>query len=137
MEKVRVNASKSYDILISAGLLEEAGEHIRKAVGGSKAAIITDDIVDGLYAGTVEKSLLCAGFKVSKFVFSNGESSKNADNYLNILDFLAENGFTRKDVVLALGGGVVGDLAGFAAASYMRGTSLVQIPTTLLAAVDS
>ena len=137
MEKVRVNASKSYDILISAGLLEEAGEHIRKTVGGSKAAIITDDIVDGLYAGTVEKSLLCAGFRVLKFVFPNGESSKNADNYLNILDFLAENGFTRKDVVLALGGGVVGDLAGFAAASYMRGTSLVQIPTTLLAAVDS
>lgn len=137
MEKVRVNASKSYDIFIRAGLLEDAGEYIKRAAGGSKAAIITDDIVDGLYARTVEKSLSDAGYGVVKYVFPSGESSKNAENFLRILDFLAENGFTRKDVAVALGGGVPGDLAGFAAASYMRGMRLVQIPTTLLAAVDS
>lgn len=137
MEKVRVNASKSYDIFICAGLLEDAGEYIKRAAGGLKAAIITDNIVDGLFAGAVERSLLSAGYKVSKFVFPSGEGSKNAECFLKILDFLAENGLTRRDVVLALGGGVVGDLAGFAAASYMRGTGLVQMPTTLLAAVDS
>jgi len=134
---VRVDTSKSYDVLIGAGLLKDAGERIKSAAGGSKAAIITDDIVDGHYAETLKKSLLGAGYKVIKFVFPNGEGSKNAENFLKILDFLAENGFTRKDVAVALGGGVVGDLAGFAAASYMRGTRFVQIPTTLLAAVDS
>lgn len=137
MAKVRVEASKSYDIIISAGLLNSAGKLIRSAAGGSKCAIVTDDIVDRLYAGTLEKSLAEAGYEVFRFVFPNGEGSKNAENYLKILDFLAENGFTRRDLVAALGGGVVGDLAGFAAATYMRGTRLVQIPTTLLAAVDS
>jgi len=137
LAKVRVEASKSYDIIISAGLLNSAGKLIRSAAGGSKCAIVTDDIVDRLYAGTLEKSLAEAGYEVFRFVFPNGEGSKNAENYLKILDFLAENGFTRRDLVAALGGGVVGDLAGFAAATYMRGTRLVQIPTTLLAAVDS
>lgn len=137
METVRVRASKSYDILIGSGILGRIGAHVREICGGLTAAVITDDIVERLYFQTVESSLLDAGYKVVKFVIQNGESSKNAANYLSILDFLAENGFTRKDVVVALGGGVVGDLAGFAAATYMRGTRFVQIPTTLLAAVDS
>lgn len=137
MAKVRVEASKSYDIIISAGLLQSAGEHIKNTVGGTKAAIITDDIVDKLYARTLETTLIDAGYEVFKFVIPNGEGSKNTENFLAILDFLAENGFTRKDAAVALGGGVVGDLAGFTAASYMRGMRLVQVPTTLLAAVDS
>jgi len=137
MATVRVETSKSYDIIISAGLLQNAGEHIRNAVGGTKAAIITDDIVDALYAETLKRTLSGAGYEVYKFVFPNGECSKNPLNFLKILDYLAENGFTRRDVTVALGGGVVGDIAGFAAASYMRGMRLVQVPTTLLAAVDS
>ena len=137
METVRVRASKSYDILIGSGILGGIGSHVREICAGKTAAVITDDIVERLYFQTVESSLIDSGYRVIKFVIQNGESSKNAANYLSIMDFLAENGFTRKDVVVALGGGVVGDLAGFAAATYMRGTRFVQIPTTLLAAVDS
>ncbi len=137
METVRVDASKSYDILIGSGILGEVGQYARNICGGATAAVITDDIVERLYYLNVESSLINAGYRVIKFVMPNGESSKNAANYLSILDFLAESGFTRKDVVVALGGGVVGDIAGFAAATYMRGTRFIQIPTTLLAAVDS
>ncbi len=137
MTNVRVEASKRYDILIGRGLLENSGKHVRSAAGGEKAAVITDDVVDRLYAHTVVKSLQAEGMKTSRFVISHGEKSKNAVNFIAMLNFLAENGFTRKDTVIALGGGVVGDIAGFAAATYMRGINLVQIPTTLLSAVDS
>ncbi len=137
MRTVRVDASKRYDILIGQGLLGNSGSYVRSAAGGGKAAVITDDVVDRLYADTVEKSLQGEGYKTSKFIVASGEKSKNAGNFIAILNFLAENAFTRKDCVIALGGGVVGDLAGFAAASYMRGIGLVQIPTTLLSAVDS
>ncbi|MCL2108216.1 MAG: 3-dehydroquinate synthase [Oscillospiraceae bacterium] len=134
---ITVNTSKTYDIIIGAGLLGTVGETIRKTVNGEIAAIITDDIVNSLYADTLADSLKEAGYKVAKFVFPNGETSKNADNFTAILNFLATEKLSRTDVVIALGGGVVGDLAGFAAACYMRGVKLVQIPTTLLSAVDS
>ena len=137
MRTVRVDASRSYDIHIGPGLLAEAGERIKPLCPGGACAIVTDDVVDGLYAGTVEKSLRDAGLRSVKFVFPNGESGKNAENYINLLNFLAENRLTRADCVIALGGGVPGDLAGFAAATYLRGIGFVQLPTTLLAAVDS
>ena len=137
MSIVQVTASKNYDIIISAGLLTSAGGHIRNVVKGGIAAIVTDDIVDGLYGAGLEKSLSNAGFATVKYVINNGEASKNAANFIALLNFFAENRMTRADVVVALGGGVVGDLAGFAAASYMRGTHFAQMPTTLLAAVDS
>ena len=137
MNKVTVNASKTYDILIGAGLFPDAGEHILPFVPGGTAAVVTDDIVDKLYGNQLTCALTAAGLRVVKYVVKNGESSKNAVNFVDLLNFLADNKLTRTDGVIALGGGVVGDLAGFAAASYMRGIRFIQIPTTLLSAVDS
>lgn len=137
MTSVQVNASKCYEIIIDPELLDKAGQHIKNAAGGSKAAVITDDIVERLYCERLINSLLKEGYEVFKLVLPHGEKSKNAENYIKVLNFFAKNAFRRKDVVVALGGGVIGDLAGFAAASYMRGIKLVQIPTTLLSAVDS
>ena len=137
MRKITVNVSKSYDILISAGLLNEAGALIRKTLGGQAAAIISDDNVAPLYAKPLVDSLSLENYRVSQYVSPHGECSKNAETLMSILNFLAENKLSRSDIVVALGGGVTGDLAGFAAACYMRGIRFVQIPTTLLAAVDS
>ena len=137
MRTVHVSASRCYDIHIGPGLLAAAGARIKPFCPGGACAIVTDDIVDTLYAEVLEKSLRSAGLRSVKFVFPNGESGKNAENYIALLNYLAENRLTRADCVIALGGGVPGDLAGFAAATYLRGVTLVQIPTTLLAAVDS
>lgn len=138
MKTVTVNASKKYDILIAEGLMEKAGEHIREiAPNSEKVAVITDDSVAPLYAGKLEKSLIDAGFSVCRFTIPHGEASKNAENYIKILNFLAENQITRTDLVVALGGGVVGDISGFASATFLRGVKYIQIPTTLLAMVDS
>jgi 3-dehydroquinate synthase len=138
MKSVRVNTkSKAYTVYIANDLLKSAGSLISKITGVSKAAIITDDIVGALYSKQLEISLKEAGFETIKYVFQNGESSKNTDNLVAILNFLAENRLSNQDMVFALGGGVVGDIAGFAAAIFMRGIKLVQIPTTLLAMVDS
>lgn len=137
MSTVTVRASKPYDIRIEPGLLSACGEHIRAATGACVCALVTDNTVDKLYAAVVRKSLEQAGLSVCTFAFAQGESSKNADTYVQLLEFLASHGLTRSDCIAALGGGVVGDLAGFAAATYLRGIKLVQIPTTLLAMVDS
>ena len=138
MKTVKVEAGRSYEVLIGEDLLKQSGELIRKALpGAAKTAIITDDIVNGLYAEEVASSLKASGFEVCSFVFANGEASKTPETYINMLNFLAENRLTRTDAVIALGGGVTGDMAGFAAATYLRGIRFVQIPTTLLAAVDS
>ncbi len=137
MRRVEVHASRNYDILIGRDLLKNAGQYIADAVGVCTAALITDDIVDALYADTVQASLENAGFTVHKFVFENGEQSKNLHTLGDMLEYMAEHQLTRGDIVVALGGGVTGDMAGFAAAVYARGIRFVQIPTTLLAAVDS
>jgi 3-dehydroquinate synthase len=138
MTTVSVNAStKNYNIYIDSGLLPKSGEKIREVCGGSKALIVTDDIVNDLYADTVEASLKSAGYSVSRFIFINGEASKNIETYSSLLHVLSGENLTRSDVVVALGGGVVGDLSGFAAATYLRGIRFVQVPTTLLAMVDS
>lgn len=137
METVKVKASRDYDILIGRGLLDNAGELITKATKSRHAAVITDDTVDSLYGERCMKSLEAAGISAVKFVFPHGEASKCHATLLKIYDFLAENGLTRSDFLIALGGGVVGDTTGFAAATYMRGIGFVQIPTTLLAQVDS
>ena len=125
------------EIIIRRGLLDEAGAVARQHISSARAAIVTDSTVNGLYADRLETSLKNAGFDVIKYVFPAGEASKNVDTYINVISFLAENRLTRSDAVFALGGGVVGDLAGFAAATYLRGIKLVQVPTTLLACVDS
>lgn len=137
MEKVTVNASTKYDILIDKGILDKCGEFIAALKLNGKAAIITDDNVDIYYGERVLKSLQNAEISAKKFIFNNGEASKNYTTLLKIYDFLAENGYTRSDFIIALGGGVVGDTAGFAAATYMRGIDFVQIPTTVIAQSDS
>ena len=137
METVKVRASRDYDIVIGSGLLDKSGELIANAVKSRRAAVITDDNVDALYGERCMKSLEKAGISAVKFAFPHGEASKSHTTLLKIYDFLAENGFTRSDFLIALGGGVVGDTTGFAAATYMRGIGFVQIPTTLLAQVDS
>lgn len=137
MKTVNVNASKKYEVIIGNDLIENAGKLIKEKVGFSKICIVTDDTVDSLYGNKTVKALENEGFSVKKYVIPHGEQSKNADNLFKIVSFLAEENFTRNDVLVALGGGVVGDLTGFCAATYMRGIRFVQMPTTLLAAVDS
>lgn len=137
MKTVNVNTSKEYNIYIGKGLLDNAGELIAKELGVSSAAVITDDNVNRLYADRVISSLTRAGFRTVKFVFPHGEESKNINTYADILNFLAENQITRTDMLISLGGGIPGDMGGFAAATFLRGIKFVQIPTTLLSAVDS
>lgn len=138
MKTITVNASKSYDVLIGNGLLSKLGEHLVSVLNKTcKVAIISDSNVWPIYGENAEQTLRNAGFDVVYFVFPAGENSKNSDTYLNILNFLAESHLTRTDVILALGGGVTGDMAGFAAATFLRGIRYIQVPTTLLAMVDS
>lgn len=137
MKKIHIDASTEYDVIISRGILKDTGKLIADVLPKSRAAIISDDKVFSLYGKTVENSLTEAGFNAVSFTFANGEKSKNSQTYIEILEFLAENKLTRSDIIIALGGGVTGDMAGFAAATYLRGIKFVQIPTTLLAAVDS
>lgn len=137
MTTVQVKASKEYEVKIGRGLLTSAGEMILPFFSGRKLCLVTDSTVEKLYADTVTKSLEDAGFEVSCFVFPAGEESKCMATYAALQEFLAEHRLSRKDGIVALGGGVTGDLAGFAAATYLRGIDFVQIPTTLLAAVDS
>ena len=137
MKTVTVSASRRYDILIERGLLRRAGELVRGVTNAGTVMLVSDDSVWPLYGEAVQKSLVDAGFSVCRFVFPHGESSKCAKTYLALLDALCENQLTRADAVVALGGGVVGDLTGFAASTYLRGIGFIQIPTTLLAAVDS
>lgn len=135
--KVIVKASTEYAILIGRGILGELGEEIKKRIQPCKAAVITDTTVAPLYAAEAEASLRTAGFSVCRYVFPAGEASKNIQTLSDILEFLAEEEMTRQDIIVALGGGVCGDMAGFAAAVYQRGIRFVQVPTTFLAAVDS
>lgn len=137
MKTVTVKTSKSYDVIIGKGLLSTLGKEVAKLGKASKAAIISDSNVFPLYGNTVINSLNDAGFETASYVFPAGEASKNGVTYLEILNFLANNKLTRSDLIVALGGGVVGDLTGFAAATYLRGIRYIQVPTTLLAAVDS
>lgn len=128
----------AYDIEIAPGLLGAIGGRIKgllpKAV---RAAIISDSNVAPLYAGRLQKSLADAGLEATLITIPAGEQSKNMTVLAGVLEQLAEAGLTRSDVLLTLGGGVVGDLGGFAAASYMRGIAFVQVPTSLLAQIDS
>ncbi len=137
MKKIRIDASKSYDVVISENILDDSGEMIAAIAGKCKVAVISDSVVYPLYGDRVKKSLEKAGFPVVSHIFKNGEESKNTEEYVKVVEFLAENQLTRSDIVVALGGGVTGDMTGFAAATYLRGIKFVQIPTTFLAAVDS
>ena len=137
MKTVRVNAGKGYDILIENGIIANCASYIKKVKKAKKVCLISDTNVYKLYGKTVMDSLLENGFEVIKFVFTAGEESKTTETVVSMVEFMAENEMTREDLVVALGGGVCGDMAGFASAIYLRGIDFVQIPTSLLAQVDS
>ncbi|MGU7860245.1 3-dehydroquinate synthase [Streptococcus suis] len=136
--KLTVNLPNTpYDILIQRGSLAQTGTWVKELWKPQKIAIITDDHVGSLYRETVQSSLEQAGFETIVFEFPEGEASKNLDTVNQAYEFLVKNGMTRSDGIIALGGGVVGDLAGFVASTYMRGIHFLQIPTSLTAQVDS
>ena len=137
MKKVHISASREYDVLVERGLLDKSGELIKAATGSKKAVIISGDIVFPLYGERLKSSLEAAGMEAEVFVLPHGEQSKTLAYYGRILEFLSEKHLSRSDVLVALGGGVTGDITGFAASTYQRGMNFVQVPTTLLAAVDS
>lgn len=137
MKTVTVTASKEYDVVIGAGLLRHITNHIAPVMSCCKVAIISDSNVAPLYMVPIADQLTSSGYTCCQYVFPAGESNKNGNSYLQILDFLAQNKLTRTDCIIALGGGVVGDMTGFVAATYLRGIKYIQIPTTLLAMVDS
>lgn len=137
MNTVTVNTSSPYCVHIGHGLLPHAGSMIAALGLSGKAAILSDSNVWPLYGELLSNSLKKAGFECCYYFFDAGEERKNGATYLQILNFLAQNQLTRSDVLIALGGGVVGDMAGFAASTYLRGIRYVQIPTSLLAMVDS
>ena len=138
MSIINVNlGAKSYQIEIAAGLLDKAGAKIRSVSKAQRAAIISDSNVDALYGESLQKSLEGSGFVVTRIVFPAGEKSKCLTELAKIYDRLAAAGITRSDLVVDLGGGVTGDLGGFAAATFLRGIDYVQVPTSLLAQIDS
>ena len=137
IQTISVNTTPAYTVAIGGGLLSTCGQRLGQLLSPCHLAVITDSTVAPLYLETVTGSLRTAGFAVSSYVFPAGEAHKTFETLSNILEFLAEERMTRTDCVVALGGGVTGDMAGFAAAVYLRGIRCVQMPTTLLSAVDS
>lgn len=137
MKTVLVNTSKQYEIKIGSGLLNTIGAEAAALGNAEKVCIVSDSNVFALYGDPVTENLRISGFAVTNFVFPQGEHMKNAETFLSLLNELASMQLTRSDLIVALGGGVVGDMAGFAAACYLRGIRYIQVPTTLLATVDS
>ena len=117
--------------------LDKIGEYVKEVQDGGTLAVITEDRVAPLYLDRCLRSLRAAGFRTAEMVLPAGEATKNGGQYLDLLEFCAEVPLTRTDGIVALGGGMVGDLAGFTAATFLRGIRVIQVPTTLLAAVDS
>ncbi len=128
---------KSYNIVIEKNSLKKAGKIIQPFLKGNKVVLITDDNVDKYYGDLVMDSLKKEDIDVMKLVIEPGESSKSIDKAMEIYKFLLDNGVGRKDLLVALGGGVIGDLVGYCAATYLRGIDFFQIPTSLLAQIDS
>ena len=138
--RVRLPArQKNYEIKIGAGLLSDLGSEARAALGpqSRRAALISNSTVFRLYGKPAQQSLEAGGFRTTHWLMPEGERHKSLRSLAQALNFLNESGIERGDVVVALGGGVVGDLAGFAAATYLRGIDFVQAPTTLLAQIDA
>ena len=134
---IHIRAGDGYDFIIADGLLASAGELTASVLKDGKVALFTDSVVEPLYAERLEESLQKSGFQTSRFVYEAGEQSKNMNTVVEFLDFMAAHELTREDAVVVLGGGVAGDMGGFAASIYQRGIPFVQVPTTVLAAVDS
>jgi 3-dehydroquinate synthase len=130
-------ATESYPIFVGYGLLDRLGEKMKKAALSGTATIISDENVFSLYGSKVEEVLKDASFPVNSFVVPPGEETKSMDYAIKIYDFLVEHRAERDDIIIALGGGMVGDLAGFVAATFLRGMPWVQVPTSLVAMVDA
>jgi len=138
MRKVRVRlGSNSYEIQIGSGLLMQTGQHLKGIGFGDKLVIVTDPTVKSLYGNILKQSLTSGGFKVAILLVPEGEEQKSLETAGRLYDELSHFYAERTTPILALGGGVIGDVAGFVAATYLRGVPLIQIPTTLLAQVDS
>lgn len=137
MKTINVAVNPAYNVLVGENILPQIGELAKDFCKGKKIAIIADSNTEKLFGNVVSNSFKSHKFHVCAFAFQAGEEQKTFDIIGEIINFLAENKFTRADTVIALGGGVVGDMAGFAAAIYLRGINFIQVPTTLLAMVDS
>ncbi len=137
MNTITVSASTQYSVHIGSGLMGTLHNYTHLFSKAERAVIVSDSNVWPLYGEKLQEELQQAGLETGSFVFPAGEESKNSSTYLSILNYLAANNITRTDLLVALGGGVVGDITGFAAATYLRGIPYIQIPTTLLAMVDS
>ncbi len=137
MRKITVKGNGGYDIFIGGGILNNAGEHIRSVSKASRAIVISDSNVFPLYGEALLASLYQNGFEANSFVFPAGEGSKTVDTVLSMTEAMSSFELTRGDIAIALGGGVTGDMTGFAASIYLRGIDFVSIPTSLLSQVDS
>lgn len=138
MEKQRVELGKnSYDILIGKGIFDKVGNLINEIRTNARVYLITDKNVDLLYGDMISEYIAAESLAMTKYIIEPGEQSKSFETYEDILNDLAEKKFTRNDIIVTFGGGVVGDLGGFVAATYLRGLEFVQVPTTLLSQVDS
>lgn len=137
-QTVHVNlGDRSYDVLIGPGLLQAAGAHIAPHLHRPRVAVLTDDTVAGLHLDTLRAGLAEAGIAMTALALPAGEATKGWPQFTRAVEWLLEQKIERSDVVLAFGGGVIGDLAGFAAAVLRRGVRFIQLPTSLLAQVDS
>lgn len=137
MKTVHVSTGKPYDIYIERGLIDSVGKYARELSQAQRVTIVTDSNVAVHYQWRVHNSLSREGFEVRTHIFKAGEEHKRLETVAELYRTLADFRMTRKDIIIALGGGVCGDMAGFAAASYLRGIDFIQVPTTLLAQVDS
>lgn len=137
MRTISVATGRPYNILIERGLIKSCGEEIRKVSKAKRVMVISDSNVFPIYGETVVNSLMNNDFEVFSYIFEAGEQSKRLETIYNFYNELANNGFTRSDLIVALGGGVTGDMSGFTASTYLRGIDFVQIPTSLLSQVDS
>ena len=137
MRTVNIDLRDGYTVYIEQGLIDKCGDYIEKICTGRRAVIVSDSNVAPLYAQRIADSLKCRGFETGLFTIPAGEESKTPDNLVNCADFCAQSELTRSDVIVALGGGVITDMAGLCGALYQRGIAVCQIPTSLLAMVDS
>lgn len=137
MQTITVHTAKPYDIVIGEGILNQCGKAVKNRFSTGRSVIVTDSKVASLYLDTVKQAYEEAGISYITFIFPEGESSKTPEILIELTEYMARRNICRGDFITALGGGVTGDLAGFAAAIYLRGIHYIQIPTTLLAAVDA
>lgn len=136
MIKININVPKKYEIIIKKGAFNNIAKEIKEVYSGSILAVITDENLYGLYGEQLKSSLLKEGFEIKIIAIKPGEDSKSFDTLMEVYSSLTGL-LRRNDIIVAFGGGVVGDLAGFAASTYMRGVKLIQVPTTLLSQIDS